>query len=155
MDEQYYSTFRLVFEDAPEALAVVGQDGRVLLANRAARELQLHIESLPLEKASGGPRSPLRVVDRGGAVRFLAVEERQLDTERLIVIRDVTEQRTLEEALSHSRRVESLGYVTASVVHDFNNLLMPMTSSRRTPALARWPPRYAWRPSGPRPWFTI
>ena len=36
---------------------------------------------------------------------------------------------TLEDALSHYRRVESLGYLTASVIHDFNNLLSPIVSA--------------------------
>jgi nitrogen-specific signal transduction histidine kinase/ActR/RegA family two-component response regulator len=32
----------------------------------------------------------------------------------------------MEAELAHLRRVESLGYLTASVIHDFNNLLTPM-----------------------------
>ncbi len=38
---------------------------------------------------------------------------------------DATEQRASEEALAH-RRLESMGYVTASTIHDFNNLLTPI-----------------------------
>jgi nitrogen-specific signal transduction histidine kinase/CheY-like chemotaxis protein len=34
--------------------------------------------------------------------------------------------REMETELAHLRRVESLGYLTASVIHDFNNLLTPM-----------------------------
>src|ERR1700722_14427267 len=34
--------------------------------------------------------------------------------------------REMEAELAHLRRVESLGYLTVSVIHDFNNLLTPM-----------------------------
>src|SRR5207247_1533858 len=46
-----------------------------------------------------------------------------------VLIRDVTEQRAEERELGHLRRVESLGYLTASMVHDFNNVLTPILFS--------------------------
>jgi signal transduction histidine kinase len=125
----HHDAFRAVFEAAPEALAIVGRDGRTLAANRAARELELDLDSLPLTRAGSLSTTDLRVVDRRGATRVLVVEERPLDDGRLVALRDVTEQRNVEDALSHYRRVESLGYVTASVVHDFNNLLSPIISA--------------------------
>lgn len=47
--------------------------------------------------------------------------DRRLDSERI----DETELRPREEAILH-RRFESMGYVTASAIHDFNNLLTPI-----------------------------
>jgi nitrogen-specific signal transduction histidine kinase/ActR/RegA family two-component response regulator len=42
-------------------------------------------------------------------------------------LEDLREQkRQLEEELDRLKRVESLGYLTASVIHDFNNLLTPL-----------------------------
>jgi len=124
-----HDAFRAVFEAAPEALAIVSRDGRLLTANRAAHELELDLDSLPLTRTGARSATDLRVVDRRGATRVLAVEERPLDAGRLVALRDVTEQRDVEDALSHYRRVESLGYVTASVIHDFNNLLSPIISA--------------------------
>ena len=89
----------------------------------------MNLDSLPLTRAGARSATDLRVVDRRGAIRVLAVEERPLDAGRLVALRDVTEQRDVEDALSHYRRVESLGYVTASVIHDFNNLLSPIISA--------------------------
>jgi len=137
-DGEHDDAFRAVFEATPEALAIVGNDGRLLTANRAARDLEVNMELL-----STGTRSQatteLRVVDRRGVTRVLAVEERPLAAGRLIALRDVTEQRGLEEALCHYRRVESLGFVTARVIHDFNNLLAPIvcTSELLTDELER------------------
>ena len=37
---------------------------------------------------------------------------------------DITERKQLEEQLAHTRRVNSLGRVAASVAHEFNNVLM-------------------------------
>ncbi len=127
--ERLDNALRAVFEAAPEPLAIVSEDGRLLAANRAARELEVNMVSLPHARPGATATTELRVVDRRGVARVLAVEERPLEAGRLVALRDVTEQRGLEEALSHYRRVESLGYLTASVIHDFNNLLAPIICS--------------------------
>jgi two-component system cell cycle sensor histidine kinase/response regulator CckA len=41
----------------------------------------------------------------------------------LIRISDVSEKKELEENLSHAQRVQTIGYLSGSIAHDFNNIL--------------------------------
>lgn len=135
-------TYRLLFEQMPEAVILVDDVGRLLLANRAARETCAQLVDL-LEnddagrmelvqlladvRALGEAQGEARLRDREGRARHLAMRARRVGHDRAqVVLRDVTEHRELEAELSQLRRVESLGLLTASVVHDFNNMLTPI-----------------------------
>jgi two-component system cell cycle sensor histidine kinase/response regulator CckA len=138
---------RLLFEQSSDAIVVVDDDGVVMMANRAARELPgVDVDSLFRWSPGRDPemvsfRAQLRVGSHatcvlplpaaleGGAPRQLALEGRSYGPYYAVVLRDVSQQRRLEEELRHLRRLESVGYLTASVVHDFNNVLTAMVCS--------------------------
>jgi two-component system, cell cycle sensor histidine kinase and response regulator CckA len=128
-----------MYEHSSDPIVVIDDDGRMVSANRAARELAgVDIERLFLWTPHRDPdlaslRAQLRVGGRGvaelrlpdgeGDARVLALEGRAHGTSYVIVLRDITERRRLEEELRHLRQLEDVGHLAASVVHDFNNVL--------------------------------
>lgn len=136
-DRQQLRVYRLMFEHSREATVVAAADGRVLLLNRAARELpedlveRLFEESGPRSADLGRFRQDLRSAGRASVEvkldgRSLAIDGRTHGAEHVVVLRDVTAERRLEQELRALQRAESVGYLTASLVHDFNNLLTPI-----------------------------
>jgi two-component system, cell cycle sensor histidine kinase and response regulator CckA len=129
--------FQSIFEHFSDPAVVLDADEGVLLMNRAAREFRgVDLQALfavgrDNDLASflgklrlGEPATiELQVKGADGAVRHFALEGRREGAYRVVFVREVTERRQLDEELQHLRRVESFGYLTASVAHDFNNLL--------------------------------
>jgi signal transduction histidine kinase len=130
-----------MFESSSNGLIVMDADGRVLCANEAAAALHwADIERLLFRAPArdtagfraelnehGHAITELRFPREGGRGRHIAVEaKRHGDDHVAVSLRDVTERRSLEEEVRQLRRIESVGYLTASIVHDFNNLLTPI-----------------------------
>jgi signal transduction histidine kinase len=129
--------FELVFEHAMDPTVVFDEDGQVLALNRAARDLSEEIVDRlfagdapsPPELAAfhadleeyGSARAEIRMMSRA----FLLVGQRH-HRQIVVVVRDETRAHRLEADLRALQRVESLGQFTASLVHDFNNLLTPI-----------------------------
>ncbi|RMF64573.1 MAG: PAS domain S-box protein, partial [Calditrichaeota bacterium] len=45
-----------------------------------------------------------------------------------VVVRDVTEQKRLQDELARAQRLETAGRIAGQIAHDFNNLLAPLTA---------------------------
>jgi signal transduction histidine kinase len=129
--------YAFAFEQAEDACVVLDDEGRVVLENAAARalfsgddDLRRTVARIASARArsatreSGATRHELRSA-RGRDV-FARVATHAPDR-HFVFLRDVTDARRLARELEHARRIDSLGYVTASAVHDLNGLLAPLS----------------------------
>ena len=128
-----------VIDTVPEGVVLLAAEGKVLLANPLARSELAYLSDAGVgdritqlgdrpvdEILSPPPSGSWHEIVYGGR-HFEVVAEPLSELHDLdgwvLVLRDVTDERTMARQLAQQERLASVGHLAAGIAHDFNNIL--------------------------------
>jgi two-component system, cell cycle sensor histidine kinase and response regulator CckA len=143
--------FRLIMENVADMIAVLDLEGRRLYNNPAYKPIlgdpellrgtdsfqEIHPDDKEKIKrifretvqTGIGQRNEYRFVAKNGGIHFIESQGSVIRDENgnvsqvVLVSRDVTEKKALENELRQAQKLESLGTLASGIAHDFNNIL--------------------------------
>lgn len=149
--------FRLIAENIPDMIVVLDTGGRRIYNNPSYEAIlgdptalvgtdsfqEIHPEDRgkikhifeESVKAGAGQQTEFRLLSKDGDVRIIeskggVIQDEQGKVSQVVVVsRDVTEKKKLEEQMLRTQRMESIGLLAGGIAHDLNNVLAPIMLS--------------------------
>jgi len=149
--------FRLITENIADMIAVLDLDGKRLYNSPSYKPILGDVQSLrgtdsfqeihpedrerveqifqETVKTGIGQRTEYRFLLKDGSIRFIesqgsTIRDNQGNVSQVVLVsRDVTDKKQLEQQALRSQRMESIGTLAGGIAHDLNNVLAPMMLS--------------------------
>ncbi|MBA4313192.1 MAG: hypothetical protein C0417_11245, partial [Chlorobiaceae bacterium] len=146
--------FRLISENVADMIAVLDLDGKRIYNNPAYKPIfgdpkllegtdsfqEIHPDDREKIKrifketveTGIGHQSEYRFVAKDGSIHFIESNGSIIRNEKgkvsnvVVVSRDITEKKSIEQQLLRSQRMESIGTLAGGIAHDLNNVLAPI-----------------------------
>ena len=115
-----YERSELIGKNALKLNLWVNEQSRAVLRDKLQRGERISESEVRIRTKSGGERQLLLSADPIQVQGQLCV---------LAIMRDVTEQRLLEQQYQQAQKMEAIGRLAGGVAHDFNNILMITSAS--------------------------